>query len=86
MLVFKDGWIGCYKVLAEEWYDHEHIYLNVQYFAPGSNIEKPPVWDKSVYIKDTEKARQMVRDYIHSLVNFVAQMEIKPGYRVVITL
>jgi hypothetical protein len=39
-----DRWIGSYKVRAFPW-NGKRIYFNVQYYAPGQSIEKPPVWD-----------------------------------------
>ncbi len=49
-----DRWIGSYKVRSFPWIDGKRIYFNVQYYAPGQSIEKPPVWDKTVYVTDNE--------------------------------
>ena len=45
-----DGWIRSYRVTIFSWIDGETIYVNVQYYAPGQSIARPPVWDKTVYI------------------------------------
>lgn len=80
-----DNWISGYKVRAFPWVDGKHIYFNVQYYAPGQSIEKPPVWDKIVYITDNEAGQKLVRDFTHSLVEHVAKMQIAKNTEVTIT-
>ena len=80
-----DKWISGYKVRSFPWIDGKHIYFNVQYFTPGQSVEQPPVWDKTVYIADNESSRLLLTDYIDSLVNLVAEMQIADGYKVVLT-
>ena len=48
-------WINGCKVRGFKWIDGKRYYINVQYFEPGSSIEKPPMWDKSVYITMNDK-------------------------------
>lgn len=72
-----DRWIGSYKVRSFPWIDGKRIYFNVQYYAPGQSIEKPPVWDKTVYITDNEEGRRLVYELTDSLVNHIACMEVK---------
>lgn len=79
-----DRWIGSYKVRAFPWIDGKRIYFNVQYYALGQSIEKPPVWDKTVYITDNEAGRRLVFDFTDSLVNHVASMRLRE--RVEVTL
>lgn len=52
-----DKWIGSLRVRAFPWIDGERIYCNVQYFIPGQTIEKPPAWEKTVYITDNPEGR-----------------------------
>lgn len=80
-----DKWIGSYKVEAFNWIDGKRICFNVQYFAPGQSIHKPPVWDKTVYITDNETGRHLVNDLTHSLVEHVAKMQIAEGKEVTLT-
>ena len=79
-----DKWIGSYKVRSFPWIDGKRIYFNVQYYAPGQSAEKPPVWDKTVYITDNVAGRRLVYDFTDSLVNHIAGM--KPTENVEITL
>lgn len=79
-----DGWIEGYKVRIMPWIDGKTIYCNVQYFLPGQSLSKPPAWDKSVYITDNEKARNVLKDYIHTLVNYVASIDIQSGQKVIL--
>lgn len=78
-------WIGPYKVRSFPWIDGKRIYFNVQYFAPGQSVEKPPVWDKTVYITDNTKGRRLVYDLTHSLVEHIASMEISEHVEVTLT-
>jgi hypothetical protein len=80
-----DKWVGSYKVRSFPWVDGKHIYFNVQYFAPGQSVEKPPVWDKTVYITDNAAGRRLVYDFTHSLVEHIATMQISKGAEVTLT-
>ena len=80
-----DKWIGPHKVRAFPWIDGKRIYFNVQYYAPGQSIEKPPAWDKTVYITDNEAGRRLVNDFTYSLVEHIANMQIADGVEITIT-
>lgn len=71
-----DKWINLYKVRAFPWIDGKRIYFNVQYFAPGQSIEKPPVWDKTVFIANNTAEQRIVYNFTHSLIEHVAKMQI----------
>ena len=75
--MYIDKWVDGYKVHAEKWYTDNLIYINVQYFAPGASLLRPPVWEKTVYITDDEKGRNMVKNNLSTLVNYIAQ-KLKP--------
>ena len=47
-----DTWIGSCKVRAFPWIDGKRIYFNVQYYKSGQSVEKPPAWDKTVFVTD----------------------------------
>ena len=81
-----DKWINSYKVRSINWIDGRHIYFNVQYYAPGQSIERPPVWDKTVYITDNEAGRKLINEVTDSLVNYVAQMNTIDNAKVIITV
>lgn len=81
-----DKWMNSYKIRSFNWIDGKHIYFNVQYYSSGQSIEKPPVWDKTVYITNNEAGQKLVRDFTDSLVNFVAQMKILDNIKVIITV
>jgi hypothetical protein len=80
-----DTWVRGYKVRAFNWVDNNSIYFNVQYFQSGQSISKPPVWDKTVYITDNEAGQKLIREFLDSLVEHVAKMQIINGNKVVIT-
>jgi len=71
-----DGWVSSYKVRYFPWIDGKRIYFNVQYYSPGQSIEKPPVWDKTVYITRNNAGQLLVSNFTHSLVEYVAKMQI----------
>jgi len=81
-----DKWILGYKVRSFPWIDKKSVYLNVQYYAPGQAISKPPVWDKTVYITDNVAGQNMIEQYIDTLVEYVSKMKIPKDYKVVITV
>lgn len=85
-LVELDRWIGSYKVRAFPWIDGKQIYINVQYYAPGQSIEKPPVWDKTVYVADNEEGRRLVYEFTDSLVGHVADMQTTEGIEITFTV
>ena len=67
-------WIdGCTKVCAFQWIDGKRIYFNVQRFSPGQSIEKPPMWDKTVYITDNEAGQRLVHELTHSLAEQIGR-------------
>ncbi len=81
-----DGWISGYKVRAFPWINGKHVYFNVQYFAPGQSIERPPVWDKSVLITDDAAGRRLMNNFTHTLVEHIARMQIPANAEVIITV
>jgi hypothetical protein len=80
-----DKWISSYKVRSFEWIDGKRIYFNVQYYAPGQSISKPPVWDKTVYITNNEAGQRLINNFTHSLVEHVAQMKILNNTEITLT-
>jgi hypothetical protein len=80
-----DKWIGAYKVRSFPWIDGKRIYFNVQYFKSGQSIDRPPVWDKTVYITDNEAGKRLVYEFTDSLVNHVAGMEIIKNTEITLT-
>lgn len=80
-----DNWVSGYKVRSFPWVDGKRIYFNVQYFAPGQSIERPPVWDKSVFITDNEAGQNLLHDFLDSFVNHVAKMQIAENTEVTFT-
>lgn len=80
-----DKWIGSYKVRSIPWIDGKRIYFNVQYYTPGQSIQKPPVWDKTVYITDNIEGRRLVYDFTDSLVNHIAGMQLTEHLEITLT-
>ena len=80
-----DKWIGSYKIRAFPWIDGKRIYFNVQYFAPGQSMHKPPVWDKTLYITDNDAGQRIVCDFTHSLVEHIANMQMPDNTEVTFT-
>lgn len=80
-----DKWMGSYKVRSFPWIDNKRIYFNVQYYAPGQSIEKPPVWDKTVYITDNAAGQRLLNDYLDSLIEHIAKTKIPDNAEVTFT-
>jgi hypothetical protein len=80
-----DMWVREYKVRSFPWIDGKRIYFNVQYYLPGQSVQKPPIWNKTIYITDNEAGRNIINNFIDSLVEHIAKMEIQLGTEVTIT-
>lgn len=80
-----DKWIGNCKVRSFPWIDGKRIYFNVQYYRPGQSIEKPPAWDKTVYVTDNPAGQRLVHNLTHSLVEHVIEMQIEDNTEVTLT-
>lgn len=81
----RNEWIGPYKVMVFPWIDGKRIYCNVRYYLPGQSVEQPPLWDKSVFITDNEAGRNVVCNFISSLVNHISKIKIEAGKEIVLT-
>ena len=81
-----EKWIAGYKVRAFPWSDGKRIYFNVQYYAPGQSIEKPPVWSKTVFITDDAEGRRLVSEFTHSLTEHIARMPITDEVEITISV
>lgn len=80
-----DKWIGSYKIRVFPWIDNKRIYCNVQYYAPGQSISRPPIWDKTVYITDNAAGRRLIYEFTDSLVEHIAMMQIPDNSEVILT-
>ena len=80
-----DRWIGPYKTRVFPWIGGKRIYVNVQYYLPGQSISKPPVWERTVYVTDNKKGRDVVTNFTDSLVNYISRMPFNSHKEVVLT-
>ncbi len=78
-------WIGSYKIRAFQWIDGERIYFNAQYYAPGQSIEKPPAWDKTVYVTDNAAGQRLVFNLTHSLLEFISNIQMPDHVEITLT-
>jgi hypothetical protein len=81
-----DKWVGAYKIRSFPWIDGKRIYFNVQYYRAGQSISQPPVWDKTVYITDNTAGQRLINEFMDSLINHIAKMQIPKDCEVVITV
>lgn len=72
-------WVGTCQVCACPWIDKQNIYVNVQFFQSGKSIHQPPVWDRTVYVANDEKGRELVFEFTDTLVNAIRSGRIKHG-------
>ena len=80
-----DRWVDGCKVRVFNWVDGKNIYVNIQYFASGSPISRPPLVDRSVLITANENGFNMVENFLSTLVSNIMAMNIKSGLNVVLT-
>ena len=71
-----DKWIDGYKVRSFPWIDRKNIYVNVQYYKPGSSLNQPPAMDKSVLIADNITGRKLVYEFTSTLVQYISMLTI----------
>ena len=81
-----DGWVAGYKVRAFPWIDGRRIYYNVQYYAPGQSLARPPAWDKTIFITDDAAGRLLVENFKDTLTAYVAGLRIKENTETTITV
>ena len=81
-----DAWIDGYKVRSFPWIDGKRIYVNVQYYKPGSSLSQPPAFDKSAFIVDDEVGRRFVNEFTHTMVNYISRLNIPQGTEITITV
>lgn len=80
-----DKWIGPYKIMAFPWIDGKRIYFNVQEYRSGQSMSAPPLSDKTVYITDNDEGRRLLRDFTHSMAQYVSNMKMADHTEVTIT-
>lgn len=81
-----EKWVDGYKVHVMDWIDGENIYINIQYFKPGSSLSKPPAMEKTAYIINNDKGKNMVQNFLSTLVNFIVRSNVPAENRMVITV
>ena len=77
-----DQWISGCKVHAEPWIDGKRIYFNIEYYRPGQSTQRPPAWEKTVYVLDNDAGRRLVYELTHTLVAHVREMSIPDNVEV----
>ena len=81
-----EKWVDGYKVHVMDWIDGENIYMNIQYFKPGSSLSKAPAMEKTAYITNNDKGKNMVQNFLSTLVNFIVRSNVPAENRMVITV
>lgn len=74
-----DKWVDGYKVRIFPWIDGKNIYVNVQYYAPGSSLSQPPAMDKSALVKDNASGRRLVYEFTATCAAYIASLLIPEG-------
>ncbi len=68
-----EKWVSGYKVTYFPWIDGKRIYLNIQYYKPGSSLYWPPAWELTVYLADNDESRDLLENYETTLVEFIVR-------------
>lgn len=74
-----DKWVDGYKVRVFPWIDCKNIYVNVQYYAPGQSIHRPPVCDKSALVADNAAGRRFVYEFTSTCAAYIVSLLIPAG-------
>ncbi|WP_018703572.1 hypothetical protein [Anaeromusa acidaminophila] len=72
-----DKWVDGYKVRIFPWIDRKNIYVNIQYYAPGSSLSKPPLLDKSALIEDNPAGRHFAYELTSTCVAYIASLTVQ---------
>lgn len=80
-----DRWVDGYKVRGIPWIDGKRYYINIQYFLPGASIEKPPAWEKTVYIIINEKGMDVIKNYLSTLVRNISMLNFNRNEEITLT-
>ena len=64
-----DTWEAGCKVRFFDWIDGKHIYLHMEYFAPGQSLGSAPTKELSVLLEKTEETEYRLRYFLNSIVN-----------------
>lgn len=82
-----DKWVDGYKVRAFPWVDGEKtIYVNVQYYKPGSSLTQPPAMDKSAWITNDAAGQRFIYDFTAAAANYIARLNIPADSHLIITV
>lgn len=81
-----EKWVDGYKVHVTDWIDGKNIYINIQYFKPGSSLYQPPAMEKTAYITNNDKGKNMVQNFLSTLVNFIVRSNVPADNKMVITV
>ena len=82
-----DTWVDGYKVRAFPWVDGEKtIYVNVQYYKPGSSLTQPPAMDKSAWITNDAAGQRFIYDFTATAANYIARLNIPADSHLIITV
>lgn len=80
-----DTWVAGCKVRIFPWIDGKHYYVNVQYYAPGASLSKPPDFDKTVYVTANSIGQRVLKSCLNTLVEYISRMHIADGRKYVLT-
>ena len=74
-----DTWVDGYKVRVFPWIDGKSIYVNIQYYAPGTSLSPPPAMDKSALIVDNAAGQRLVYEFTSTCAAYIAGLPIPAG-------
>ena len=72
-------WVDGYKVRVFPWIDGKSIYVNIQYYAPGTSLSQPPAMDKSALIVDNAAGHRLVYEFTGACAAYIAGLPIPVG-------
>ncbi len=68
-----EKWVNGYKVTYFPWIDGKRIYLNIQYYKPGSSLYQPPAWEITVFLVDNDESRDLLENCETTIVEFIVR-------------
>ena len=79
-----EKWIENAKIEIFEIPDSEWLCVTISQYSGGQSIEKPPLWERTVYIKKDAEGKRFVFEYTNTLLHYVASCDYRENMHITV--
>lgn len=79
-----EKWLENAKIEIFESPDSEWLHVTISQYSGGQSIERPPLWERTVYIKKNTEGRDFVFEYTDSLLHYVASCDYRENMHITV--